>query len=170
MNSFDKFLFQKYTQKKSDNTTQCVGHLHINNYNKSGTWTKQYTKFDTYPTHILAAGPTGGRKGLGPPNGTAPGSLLGPPFDGGAVWVHGHSVGLFVTGNGSHSILLVRGTSAVALNVHSIVEFLHHLIDLFIIVLQGRGRKVSDYFHNFFTVCKSYWNHINFRENIECFC
>lgn len=35
MNSFDKFLFQKYTQKKSNNTTQCVCHLHINNYNKS---------------------------------------------------------------------------------------------------------------------------------------
>lgn len=154
MNSFDKFSFQKYTQKKSNNTTHCVCHLHINNYNKSGTWTKQYTKFDTYPTHILAAGPTGGRKGLGSPNGTAPGSLLRPPFDGGAVWVHGHSVGLFVTGNGSHtcSILLVRGTSAVALNVHSIVEFLHHLIDLLIIVLQGRGKKgfwlLSQFFYS----------------------
>lgn len=153
MNSFDKFSFQKYTQKKSYNTTQCVCHLHINNYNKSGTWTKQYTKFDTYPTHILAAGPTGGRKGLGPPNGTAPGSLLRPPFDGGAVWVHGHSVGLFVTGNGSHSILLVRGTSAVALNVHSIVEFLHHLIDLLIIVLQGRGKKGFWLLSQFFLQC-----------------
>lgn len=153
MNSFDKFSFQKYTQKKSNNTTQCVCHLHINNYNKSGTWTKQYTKFDTYPTHILAAGPTGGRKGLGPPNGTAPGSLLRPPFDGGAVWVHGHSVGLFVTGNGSHSILLVCGTSAVAFNVHSIVEFLHHLIDLLIIVLQGRGKKGFWLLSQFFLQC-----------------
>lgn len=153
MNSFDKFSFQKYTQKKSNNTTQCVCHLHINNCNKSGTWTKQYTKFDTYPTHILAAGPTGRRKGLGPPNGTAPGSLLRPPFDGGAVWVHGHSVGLFVTGNGSHSILLVRGTSAVALNVHSIVEFLHHLIDLLIIVLQGRGKKGFWLLSQFFLQC-----------------
>lgn len=115
---------------------------HINNYNKSGTWTKQYTKFDTHPTHILAPGPTGRREGLWPPDGTAPGSLLGPPFNGGAVWVHGHGVGLFVAGNGSHSVLLVGGTPAVALYVHSIVEFLHHLIDLLIIVLQGRGRKV----------------------------